>query len=234
MDNPAAQKLAVDLFMYSYYKDGFKFGPNSFGTFFSSNFISAFPEFIGALRELRYNMKSGTYFDNFLPQFYANHWAEGIVPSLSEYADVVVTNDGQIAVTAKQVRNRTIVGKGKTKSYPFIEYQGALYALSLDGIDRAIYSPAITTTLSQKGKRGVKYNANMSIQEMADINTDPTRIESNSKLESSTSTSFTDELFNTIEDTFAGFEGIDATLDALEQDYSETEGEALLSTPLCK
>ena len=234
MDNPVAQKLAVDLFMYSYYKDGFKFGPNSFGTFFSSNFISAFPEFIGALRELRYNMKSGTYFDNFLPQFYANHWAEGIVPSLSEYADIAVTNDGQIAVVAKQVRNRNIVGKGKAKSYPFIEYQGALYALSLDGIDRAIYSPTITITLSQKGKRGVKYNANMSIQEMADINTDPTRIESNSKLESSTSTSFTDELFNTIEDTFAGFEGIDATLDALEQDYSETEGEALLSTPLCK
>jgi hypothetical protein len=89
MDNPAAQKLAVDLFMYSYYKDGFKFGPNSFGTFFSSNFISSFPEFVGALRELRFGMQSGTYFDNFLPQFYANHWQE-LVPQLDEStADVV-------------------------------------------------------------------------------------------------------------------------------------------------
>ena len=233
MDNPAAQKLAVDLFMYSYYKDGFKFGPNSFGTFFSSNFISAFPEFVGALRELRYNMKSGTYFDNFLPQFYANHWAEGIVPSLSEYADVVVTNDGQIAVVAKQVLNRNIVGKGKAKSYPLIEYQGVLYALSLDGIDRAIYSPTVTITPSQKGKRGVKYNANMSIQEMADIDTDPTRVEANSKVGGTSPTAFTDDLFSAIEDAFAGFEGMDEALGSLEQDYSEADGEATLEEPLC-
>lgn len=233
MDNPAAQKLAVDLFMYSYYKDGFKFGPNSFGTFFSSNFISAFPEFVGALRKLRYNMKSGTYFDNFLPQFYANHWAEGIVPSLSEYADVVVTNDGQIAVVSKQVLNRNIVGKGKAKSYPLIEYQGVLYALSLDGIDRAIYSPTVTITPSQKGKRGVKYNANMSIQEMADIDTDPTRVEANSKVGGTSPTAFTDDLFSDIEDAFAGFEGMDKALDSLEQDYSEEEGEATLEEPLC-
>ena len=233
MDNPAAQKLAVDLFMYSYYKDGFKFGPNSFGTFFSSNFISAFPEFVGALRELRYNMKSGTYFDNFLPQFYANHWAEGIVPSLSEYADVVITNDGQIAVVAKQVLNRNIVGNGKFKSYPLIEYQGVLYALSLDGIDRAIYSPTVTITPSQKGKRGVKYNANMSIQEMADIDTDPTRVEANSKVGGTSPTAFTDDLFSAIEDAFAGFEGMDEALGSLEQDYSEADGEATLEEPLC-
>lgn len=233
MNNPAAQKLAIDLFIYSYYKDGFKFGPNSFGTFFSSNFISSFPEFVKTLRTLRYNMKSGSYFDEFLPQFYANHWAEGIVPSLGELADVVVTKDGQIAVAAKQVLNRNIVGTEKAKSYPLIGYEGVLYALSLDGSDRAIYTPTVVVTPSQKGKRGVKYNANMSIQEMANIDTDPTRVEANSKLGSTSSTTSTDELFKSVEDNFAGFEGMDNAVSTLEQDYSEAEGEATLEESLC-
>jgi hypothetical protein len=234
MDNPAAQKLAIDLFMYSHYKDGFKFGPNSFGTFFSSNFISAFPEFVGALRELRYNMKSGTYFDNFLPQFYANHWAEGIVPYLSEYADVVETKDGQIAVVAKQVLNRNTLYKGKARSYPFIVYNEVLYALSLDGSDRAIYTPAVTITSSQKGKRGVKYNANMSIQEMASIDTDPTRVEANSKIGANSQLDFDDDLFKSFEEDFAGFVGMEDATTTLEQDYSEADGEAELNEPLCK
>ena len=153
MDNPAAQKLAVDLFMYSYYKDGFKFGPNSFGTFFSSNFISSFPEFVGALRELRFGMQSGTYFDNFLPQFYANHWWK-LVPQLDEStADVVETSDGQIGVNSQQVLNRNLLGLNQTKSYPLIGYNGQLYALTLDGSDRAIYTPTVSITSTQKGKR---------------------------------------------------------------------------------
>lgn len=236
MDNPAAQKLAVDLFIYSYYKDGFKFGPNSFGTFFSSNFISSFPEFIGALRELRFNMQSGTYFDNFLPQFYANHWNEGIVPFLGEQADVVETSDGKIAVNSKQVLNRNIISEGKAKSYPLVVYNNQLYALTLDGSDRAIYEPTVIITQSQKGKRGVKYNAGMTIHEMSGIETDETRVKANAALNPSSNQMGvnTDELFKALEDTFAGFEGIDNALAGLEQDYDEAMGEAQLDEPLCK
>ena len=234
MNNPNAQKLAVDLFMYFYYKDGFKFGPNSFGTFFSSNFISAFPEFVKTLRKLRYDMKDGSYFDKFLTQFYANHWSEGIVPSLSEYADVIETKDGQIAVSAKQVLNRNIISDGKAKSFPLIIYNNALYELSLDGSDRAIYTPAITITSSQKGKRGVKYNANMSIQEMASVETDKTRIEANAKIGVGTSQStYGDDLFKALEDDFSGFGGIADAVSEMEMDYSEADGEATLNEPMC-
>ena len=234
MDNPSAQKLAVDLFMYSYYKDGFKFGPNNFGTFFSSNFISSFPEFINTLRELRYNIKGGTYFDEFLPQFYANHWNEGIVPTISDLADVVKTNDGLIAVASKYVRNKNIISEGKVKSYPFVIYKEQLYALSSDGSSRAIYTPAITLNSNQKGKRGVKYNANMTIQEISNIETSEDRIKANSKLGTSSQINFDNELFNMLEDSFSGFEGIDNIIDNLEkQDYSEAEGEAELNEPIC-
>lgn len=236
MDNPAAQKLAVDLFMYSYYKDGFKFGPNSFGTFFSSNFISSFPEFVGALRELRFGMQSGTYFDNFLPQFYANHWQE-LVPQLDEStADVVETSDGQIGVNSKQVLNRNLLGLNQTKSYPLIGYNGQLYALTLDGSDRAVYAPTVSITSTQKGKRGVKYNANMTIQEMAGIETDEARVKANEQLNpSGNSRSVSEnELFKALEDAFGGFEGMDDALAGLEEAYGEALGEAELNEPMCK
>lgn len=236
MDNPAAQKLAIDLFMYSYYKDGFKFGPNSFGTFFSSNFISSFPEFVGALRKLRFDMQSGTYFDNFLPQFYANHWQE-LVPQLDEStADVVETSDGQIGVNSNQVLNRNLLGLNQTKSYPLIGYNGQLYALTLDGSDRAIYAPTVSITSTQKGRRGVKYNANMTAPEMAGIETDEARVKANEQLNpSGNSRSVSEnELFKSLEDAFGGFEGMDDALAGLEEAYGEALGEAELNEPMCK
>lgn len=235
MDNPAAQKLAVDLFMYSYYKDGFKFGPNSFGTFFSSNFISSFPEFVGALRELRFGMQSGTYFDNFLPQFYANHWQE-LVPQLDESkADVVETSDGQIGVNSKQVLNRNLLGLNQTKSYPLIGHNGQLYALTLDGSDRAVYAPTVSITSTQKGKRGVKYNANMTTQEMAGIETDEARVKANEQLNpSGNSRSVSENELFSPEDAFGGFEGMDDALAGLEEAYGEALGEAELNEPMCK
>lgn len=240
MDNPAAQKLAVDLFMYSYYKDGFKFGPNSFGTFFSSNFISSFPEFVGALRELRFGVKGVTdlnkFYSNFLSQFYANHWQE-LVPQLDEStADVVETSDGQIGVNSKQVLNRNLLGLNQTKSYPLIGYNGQLYALTLDGSDRAVYAPTVSITSTQKGKRGVKYNANMTAQEMAGIETDEARVKANEQLNpSGNSRSVSEnELFKALEDAFGGFEGMDDALAGLEEAYGEALGEAELNEPMCK
>lgn len=249
MDNPAAQKLAIDLFMYSYYKDGFKFGPNSFGTFFSSNFISSFPKFVGALRELRFGMQSGTYFDNFLPQFYANHWQE-LVPYIDERASVIEYDNAQeIAVNARSVLNRNLLGLNKTESYPLIAYSREikgpdgksmvvthLYSLSSDGSDKAIYTLAEEISDSQKGKRGVKYNANMTIQEMVGVETDEARVKANASLNPSNNAQggFNGELFQALEDTFGGFEGMDNALTGLEQeDYSEAAGQAQLKEPMC-
>ena len=109
-DNPEAQKLAVDLFMYAYYKDGFRFGPNSFGTFFSSNFISSFPEVIDTLRELKYNMREGTFMEEYLPQYYANHINEAGLPWIDPQSGrwsgkYELTDDGKLVVEAKSVMN---------------------------------------------------------------------------------------------------------------------------------
>lgn len=237
--DPVSQKLAIDLFMYSYYKDGFKFGPNSFGSLFSSTFIASFPEFVNTLRELKYDMKKGTYFDNYLEQFYANHYnTPGLIKTLSEYADVETTPDGKIAVASKQVLNTNVLYKGKARSFQLINYLGTLYTLSLDGGTRAIYEPAVILTAKQQGKRGVKYNANMSIHEMEGIETDEAKVKANANV-GNTAQSIDDEAFQFIEtdDSFRGFEGMD--FDALDQGlaqaetYSEEDGQSELKEPLC-
>ena len=46
----AELELAKNLFIYSFYKDGFWFGKNSLGQFFSTDFFNHFPEVNSALR----------------------------------------------------------------------------------------------------------------------------------------------------------------------------------------
>ena len=167
-DNPAAQKLAIDLFMYAYYKEGFKFGPNSFGNFFSSNFISSFPEFIDTLRTMKYDMQEGSYFDRFLPQFYANHLNEsGLVPRIQgkKKGDIIQAN-GMVSVKASLVLNENITPLGVYRSYPYIRIGRSIFALQQDGKDRAIYVPALVFGGEQKRGR-VIYNANKTVEEMS-------------------------------------------------------------------
>lgn len=53
--DPEVINFAQDLFMYSYYLDGFYFGPNSYGAFFSSNFLLNFTEILDTLRNVNPN-----------------------------------------------------------------------------------------------------------------------------------------------------------------------------------
>lgn len=231
-DNPVEQKLAIDLFMYSFYKDGFKFGPNNFGTFFSSTFISSFPEFINTLRSMKYDLKQGTYFENFLGQFYANHWDEGLVPKIynNPFAEPVAmeTKDGKLIVKSKASFNRNT----KRGSWSLIEFEGKLYRLESDSKEFGVYVEA--PILSDNARR---YNANMSIDEMVNVVTDQKRIDANKALNPSGSSQF-----DALEAMFAQFENMDmnfddsvfAQLESEGMDYSEDAGQAQLDKPLCK
>ena len=53
--DPEVINFAQDLFIYSYYLDSFYFGPNSYGAFFSSNFLLNFTEILDTLRNVNPN-----------------------------------------------------------------------------------------------------------------------------------------------------------------------------------
>ena len=70
MNNPEAQKLALNLFRYSYYRNGFAFGPSTFIHLAPSTIRTAIPEYIDTLREL---LTSEDDYSNFIEQYVYNH-----------------------------------------------------------------------------------------------------------------------------------------------------------------
>ena len=70
MSNPEAQKLALDLFRYSFYRNGFAFGPSTFIHLAPVAVRNAVPEYIETLRSL---LTSEDDYSNFVEQYIYNH-----------------------------------------------------------------------------------------------------------------------------------------------------------------
>lgn len=70
MHNPEAQKLALNLFRYSFYRNGFAFGPSTFIHLAPVAVRNAVPEYIETLRSL---LTSEDDYSNFVEQYVYNH-----------------------------------------------------------------------------------------------------------------------------------------------------------------
>lgn len=171
MNNPMAQELAVHLFRYSFYKDGLRFGPNSYGNFFSSNFLNAFPEFMDTLRTMQLQMREGSVFDNYLPQFYANHSNMKNLLKEIPYNSVTKQEDGSIVVETENVINYNLDGNqvysiiNITSSDPIkgtITYTPYILDESRSSTKYSTYIPAPVI----RDKFGVRYNSLKDVTEL--------------------------------------------------------------------
>ena len=87
MDNPEAQKLALNLFRYSFYRNGFAFGPNTFIHLAPVALRKAVPEYISTLRTLT-NWNEDDY-SQFVDQYVYNHLDNRkLVPEIPDTASV--------------------------------------------------------------------------------------------------------------------------------------------------
>lgn len=223
-----ARKLAVDLFMYSYYQDGFNFGPNSFGNFFSTNFITSIPEVVNSLRDMSFNISSESYWNRFLEQFYANHLDDGILPTFSNddpYNAPVVTEQGQIIIKRKAATNRNLLGN---KVYKLVVYDGKLFQVDPNqiGEKQVVYNPVKTHSDPQ----GIKYNANMTASEMAEVEVNEARVEASKSVNTITESSSESESFNE-EDFDMDFDGMLADMES--GDYNFEDGLASIDETPC-
>lgn len=243
MDNPMAQELAVHLFRYSFYKDGLRFGPNSYGNFFSSNFLNAFPEFMDALRTMKYQMREGSFFDRYLPQFYANHSNEKNLFKEVSNKSIEKQEDGSIIVETSQVINYNI------DEHPAYNIITISQRNLMD--DTIIYTPYIldeerssseySTYIPMQIVRdrfGVRYNANKDVTELLPVKEDDT-----SELPSVSSPKVDEELV--AEGLSASTIDNDDPADLISEigelfgsksskNYSEEGGESRLNEKLCK
>lgn len=86
MSNPEAQRLALDLFRYSYYRNGFAFGPNTFIHLAPVAVRNIIPEYISTLRSLTL---SNDDYSQFVDQYVYNHLDDRkLVPEVPDTASV--------------------------------------------------------------------------------------------------------------------------------------------------
>ena len=86
MSNPEAQKLALNLFRYSYYRNGFAFGPSTFIHLAPVAVRNAIPEYISTLRTL---LSSSDDYGQFVDQYVYNHLDNRkLVPEIPDTASV--------------------------------------------------------------------------------------------------------------------------------------------------
>ena len=86
MSNPEAQRLALNLFRYSYYRNGFAFGPNTFIHLAPVAVRNIIPEYISTLRSLTL---SNDDYSQFVDQYVYNHLDNRkLVPEVPNTASV--------------------------------------------------------------------------------------------------------------------------------------------------
>lgn len=177
MDNPAAHQLAIDLFMYSFYKEGYNFGPNTIGGMFSTLFLDSIPEYVQALRNIPNEMPNSegesTYFDDFINQFYANRYnMSGVLPIRAINSSEVVQSDDTITVPFNKVKNWKTssafeyVGL-KDENDTFLGYYTVLH-ISGDNVVYTKLSTINDSTINGKTFNDTKYDANSTTADIAE------------------------------------------------------------------
>lgn len=91
MENPKAQELALNLFLYSYYRNGFAFGPSTFIHLAPTAVRDAIPGYISTLRDL---LTHEDNYEEFVEQYVYNHLDNRrLVPEIPETAATKFVDD---------------------------------------------------------------------------------------------------------------------------------------------
>lgn len=158
MKNPKAQELALNLVLYSYYRNGFAFGPTTFIHLAPLIIRDAIPDYISTLRDL---LTKNDSYEDFIEQYVYNHLDNRkLVPEVKEGStfkfvdeegnfedEVTVTIDNTSSYEDKSVVKSVTKVDGES-IYEFFRFIGkksngkwAYYRLSeIQGDDTAIYS----------------------------------------------------------------------------------------------
>lgn len=123
-DKPEVVELAMDLFMYSYYDNGFQFGHDNFGVFFTTTYLKSMPRFIESLNAGNAKLMNKDFnIMNFVYQFILNH--PELTPLLKRDSYVM---DGNKLKPTKKGREFIAAGVDRTgEPIMFIQAEGKLW-----------------------------------------------------------------------------------------------------------
>lgn len=185
-DDPDIQKLAKNLFIYSYFRNGLQFTHDSFAHLFTTTFLLSFPVYNQSLESLDRDLSETDdkeSVDNFIAQFLVTNpdAAFDVTKILSNdkvnKEDVTVTDDVLIIdlnnqYLAGKMRNDVLSPNPKKDGvmpYPYIRYDGDVYIL-----DQEKYKDVKGKPVYHKLKKYATYPKNpifssqMSVAELAE------------------------------------------------------------------
>lgn len=164
--DPLGNQIAFDLFMYSYYNEGFIFRHNSFGTFFSAAFLSSFDEVMDTLREV----PDSSNMNNFMEQWIAQADNQYKFPLVQEGVEEI--NDSTISIKNNSVPINTnyLLGENQNTPYMYISYKNNLYTHTGNSETGAIYSKVGLINAGPTLGKLHKFNANASAADITSHN----------------------------------------------------------------
>lgn len=169
--NKETRGFAKGILMYSFYKDGLNFGPQSISSLFSTKFLESVTDYIEALQNMTIEMNninfSKYFISRFLDQFYINRiYISGIAFRIkfnSRFMNINPTNKELIINDTSILYN----WKDCNSLYKYLKinynYKTLYYKLSYQKEHTATYAPLYTTKFA-KSKR--LYDRSLSINEL--------------------------------------------------------------------
>lgn len=111
--------LAIDLFKYNLYTNGFSYGMYEFAHFAPFSVLMSTPGYIEALQDvLKSNWNSEDERENFINQYYMNHWGDKkFIPSYNIKALKISSSNAGSLVLSKQGNDEKVINKIKDLRY---------------------------------------------------------------------------------------------------------------------
>lgn len=170
--DPEVVKLGINLFKYSFYNNGFNYGPNAFGSYFDSVYWNAMPRVISLLRTFKHDVTSiKKSLANFTEMFIANHSDDPTDDLLLTYQrgwPMDTHEDGTVTVDRSKVYS--LISKGSRKYIRIVSATNPNnfipYVLVKDSFKEktATYKP-----MPVFDEPKPVYNANKTAKEMMDL-----------------------------------------------------------------
>ena len=245
INTESARNLARDLFMYSFYDNGLGFGPNNFGTLFSTFFVTKFPEYIDFLRDMNFK-DAESIFAGFYEQFCVNHSelfpevSSDHYSTLEDQPDTVAVENKYVANIKGAPRDYIRIYNSKTKTFDLY-----MKDQSVD-LEKSTVYRKINSYIDPSGNGRVKYNALKDASQLADT-VDMARVEASREaparfIEEAERQNDEEQMLNELDDLFADDSDDLGFLDNLdeqmssdpEEEYNPQEGLDRMNENPCK
>ena len=173
--------MAIDLFRYSYFKDGLGWRPGGFSSLFDSLFLSSIPSYLETIRKLTFDGSDGLDWNKFDELFTRNHPTmiynslERLAPSFNGNPPYVVDEQtGKIYVEARQKSNSNeyvspVDNKIYGGQYNRITYKNELYEYTDSMLNTNGGISYIYTKVPSFNYNNPCYDSNLDVDEQISI-----------------------------------------------------------------